>query len=112
MHERTSWRVDGGFPEGKLASVALREGHLGVLIVLLISDVWSSLVCHYCFAALSHLLWSRQRRAPTPSTPTSHLRSIHPKATGLSTVATNPHTPHKVTAVFEFADTTNHDDDL
>ena len=24
VHERTSWRVDGGFPEGKLAGVALQ----------------------------------------------------------------------------------------
>ena len=106
VHERTSWRVDGGFPEGKLAGVALQGLSRSPNRV---ADK-RRLVVAGVITALLHLFWNRQCRAPTPSTPTSHLRSIHPKATGLSTVATNPHTPYKVTVAFEVVDTTNHNE--
>ena len=92
VHERTSWRVDGGFPEGKLASVALLE----VLIVLLISDVWSSLWYHYCFAALSLHLFSGLPRPP-PQHPTSFHSSESNRA--FNRRHKPSHTILKVTAV-------------
>ena len=103
VHERSSWRVDGGFPEGKLASAALRGLDLGDLIVLLRRLVVAATI----ITALLHCrICSRQRRLPRP--PPQHPTSVPFIRKQPSTVATNPHncyySPYKVIAA-KFADT-------